>query len=98
MNLVLIKLNTGEEIIAKIFEGPVAGFLIKSPRTIVIQQDQQGRPQAGFIPSMMLANDDAVIEVNPACICLSTKDINPEYERIYLEQTSGIKLAPGIMK
>ena len=86
----VLKLSTGEEVLAKVEEvrGDFTKLSLKDARTLAYGQD--GRP--GMIPLMQLAPDRPVI-INVSAIIGEVFPVDPEMEKKYLSDTSGIALA-----
>ena len=85
MDVVTIKLNSGEEVIAR--------FLEKSDKTVVVKRPiclSPGKEGFGMIPWMMSA-DDQVVEFNPNSIIAMSETIS-EIAKKYIEVTSGLSL------
>ena len=84
----VLKLVTGEEVLAKVEAiNDDTKLSLKDARTLAYGQD--GRP--GMIPFMQLAPDRAVI-ISASSVIGEVFPVDPEMERKYLSDTSGIAL------
>ena len=89
MEVVAIKLTSGEEVVAELVES-LTGPSYRRPRVIQMMQTQQGMG-AGLVPYLMSASEDT-ITINPNCIVTTVK-VDHQVERAYIQQTSGLDLA-----
>jgi hypothetical protein len=82
-----MKLNSGEELIAKIVEGEVDGYItISNPVSVA-----PGPQGMGLVPSLFTGNPDATTKLNTmsiAIFALTEENVKAKY----LEATSGIKV------
>jgi hypothetical protein len=82
-----MKLNSGEELIAKIVEGEVDGYIIIA-NPVSVAPGPQGM---GLVPSLFTGNPDATTKLNTmsiAIFALTEENVKAKY----LEATSGIKV------
>lgn len=86
MDIVILKLSSGEECIAK----KVDQNKYKSMRTFSVIQDHTGNIKAGLIPWLM-SNPDAEVVINHDHIVVETK-APLDVEKSYLQNISGISL------
>jgi hypothetical protein len=86
MNIVALKLTSGEEVIAmKRIDGSYS-----KPRVIQMVHTQNG-VQAGLVP-WILSNPDETVRVNQSAI-LAEVDVVGDVEKSYLQQTSTLDLS-----
>ena len=82
-----MKLNSGEELIAKIVEGEVDGYItIANPVSVA-----PGPQGMGLVPSLFTGNPDSTTKLNTmsiAIFALTEENVKAKY----LEATSGIKV------
>ena len=80
------KLNSGEELIAKVVD--VNGLFVKVTEPVSIAPSPQGM---GLVPSMFTAEpkDDAVININSVSLYALTEE---SVKFKYIEATTGIKI------
>jgi hypothetical protein len=82
-----MKLNSGEELIAKIVEGEVDGYIIIA-NPVSVAPGPQGM---GLVPSLFTGNPDSTTKLNTmsiAIFALTEENVKAKY----LEATSGIKV------
>jgi hypothetical protein len=86
-DVVTVKLNSGEEIIAR-FEGETATG-VKITKPMMLSMSQQG---VGMMPYMFTVNPNTSIVINHTAIAvLSTTD--PDFAKQYTTSTTGIQMA-----
>lgn len=86
MGIVLMKLISGEELVAEDFD---IGY--KRPRVLQVMQQSNGQMGAALVP-WMLADQDGTFSIDDRHII--TKVTAPsEIEKVYRQQTSGIEIA-----
>lgn len=92
MRVLTFKLITGEEIIGREAEQLQNQPYVKLSRvrTIGVQPAGRGQMGIGLMPFVFSQQDDEIILLRTAII--AEFRANPEIEKIYLEQTSPIKL------
>ena len=96
MNKIMtFKLVSGEEIIAKVVDETEYTYIVSSPRTLSLHQTQDGRVSAGFVPSLILGNDEELYLAKSAIVMYNT-NVQKEYEDRYLEVVSGLTLASSL--
>jgi hypothetical protein len=95
MKIIYIKLTSGEEIVAQEESRSPTSIELKKARTVHIV-NHQGQPVAQFIPSMMFHDDTKSIFVDWNNIAITSNGLEREYEKRYLEATSGIQLASSL--
>jgi hypothetical protein len=92
MRIVVLKLITGEEVIAKQSDEKCQdGHIFIKPRTFQIVQDQTGNVRAGLIPWIMSDPDAEVLIKDSAIIAMI--DATKQIEDSYLQQTSSLDLS-----
>ena len=85
---ITVKLNSGEEFIAKVAEVPEEGTFIKVDTPVSIGGGQKGLQ---LIPSMFTADPDSLVTINTTCVAMVT--ITEDSIRMkYVEATTGIQL------
>jgi hypothetical protein len=95
MQINVFKLITGEEIIARTAEAPAQiglkpiSYQIEKPRIIGINQAPEGLSLS--LTPWLLGNVNADIVI-PAISVIVTYKPSDRLEKVYLEQTSGLKL------
>jgi hypothetical protein len=87
-NIVVMKLSTGEEVIARVEESLEGNRYVK-PRIFHMMQTERGA-SAALIPYIMSAPDETVTIKDSAIISVVTA--SKQLEDAYLQQTSGIDL------
>lgn len=96
--VVLMKLTTGEEVIARVSTNFVDGVIpdstvtVESVRAIMMQPTQTGEVGIALIPWMAGAGDKT-ITIKDEHIVAQITDIPKQLEDAYLEQTSGLQFA-----
>jgi hypothetical protein len=86
-DVVTVKLNSGEEIIARFEEETATGVKITKP--MMLSMSQQG---VGMMPYMFTVNPNTSIVINHTAIAvLSTTD--PDFAKQYTTSTTGIQMA-----
>jgi len=89
----LFKMNTGEEIIAKVVKQDGDMLTLASPRVLMAQQVQSGQVGIAMIPWLMGAPDmDIQISVEDV-VGIPVGDLPKQLSDGYLQQTTGIALA-----
>lgn len=88
MGIRVVKLFSGEEVIARV-EETLSGNKYASPRVIQMMQTQQGMG-AGLVPFIMSAPDET-ITINPNAIVVEL-NASKQIEDAYLQQTSKLDL------
>lgn len=94
-NIVLYKLSTGEEIIARIEEERDSAIVLSSVRTIMIQPTGDGRIGIALMPFMAGAADNKIRVYTRSIVSVTDDEIPKQIEDMYLQQTSGIDLSSG---
>lgn len=89
MSIVLMKLCSGEEIIADEVYGELSAKY-KRPRVLQVMQQQNGQMGAALVP-WMIADQDGTFPIDAIHI-ITKVDAPSEIEKVYLQQTSGIAL------
>lgn len=85
-DVISMKLNTGEEVVAKLVEETTNGVVVNKPFTLIA--NQQG---LGLAPFMFSTSPDSKYTINSkniTCINKTVEDIKNQY----IESTTGIKL------
>lgn len=95
MRIVVLKLVTGEEVIAKQdpekFNG---GYMFNKPRTFSVVQDNTGNVRAGLIPWIMSDPDSDVLISDMHIVAMI--DAPKSIVDSYLKQTTGIDLSASV--
>ena len=86
------KMMSGEEIIARIENETDERLTIIKPRTIAITPVGPGQAQLSLIP-YVASDPDGEFDIPKTAIMCIIDLSNPELEKGYLEQTSGIVLS-----
>lgn len=89
MNIMAVKIASGEEIVAEVIEQLDGSIQCRRPRVVQMMQTQQG-VGAGLVPYIMSA-PDATIPINPDCIVAKVK-VGSQIERAYTQEVSGLDL------
>lgn len=89
MKISVLKLSSGEEVIARENES-LTGSTYSKPMMLQMMQTQSGMGVT-MVPYIMSA-PDATIEINPNVIVCKV-DASKQVEDAYLQQTSGIDLS-----
>ena len=98
MKLICVKLNSGEEIVAKVCEEQGLNekvLRIDQPRVLLIQDMGNGQVGASFVPALIMGGDLGVKIVLDNS-SMYTYSISAENEKRYLQAVSGIKLATSL--
>jgi hypothetical protein len=95
-DIIVLKLNTQEEIIGKIEAETEEAIYLSKPRSLHVMDMGNGQAGASFVPPMLLANDSQPVWILKQAIAMKTLSINAEYEKRYLESVSGISLATSL--
>jgi hypothetical protein len=95
-NIIVIRLVNGEEVIAKINSQTEDVLVLKSPRILHITNMGNGQAGASFMPMLLLAGSQDIVNVPRTSLAAWTDNVNPEYEKRYLESVSGIQLATSL--
>lgn len=82
-----LKLNSGEELIAK-FMGNVQGGYVKVSNPVSIAPGPQGM---GLVPSMFTADPDLEVSINTTSIAMYV-ETDDSVKMKYIEATTGIKV------
>jgi hypothetical protein len=96
MNVIVIKQMNGEEVIAKIDSQTETMLVLKSPRVLHITNMGNGQAGASFMPMLLLAGSQDTVNVPKSSLAAWTDNVNPEYEKNYLQSISGIQLATSL--
>lgn len=92
MQVVILKLVTGEEVIGRLEEG--IRFQLDRPRVFQMYQTQSG-VQAGLVPWLLSAPEEKVFIDEKHII--ARLDAPTDIEQAYLQQTSGLQIAQSLM-
>lgn len=85
--VVSLKLNSGEEIIAKLVEETATGYKVSKP--LVLSMNQQG---LGMIPFMFTNDMEKDLVINKGSVIVITT-CEQQFANQYIQGTTGIKLA-----
>jgi hypothetical protein len=100
MKTIIFKLVSGEEVMGRHEAASIAQlddtFVIKSPRVLTVQQMQDGRVGASFVPIMLLNGLHDEVEFQKRHVVAFSSSVNLEYENRYIEATSGLTLASSL--
>lgn len=101
MATVILKLVSGEEIIAKIVEEMETTLVLESARSLLVQPTGPGQMGIAMLP-WMATNPDGEVDIRLQDIMVRSDDVPKQLEDGYLQQTSGIAIAaandaPGII-
>lgn len=100
--LILIKLQTSEEVIAKVLEENDDSYILEKPRLCAMQQGQDENGKVGnflvLLPWIMYAFDPTTkterdVELFKSAMVGRAVAVPKVLEDEYLQQTSGIQLA-----
>jgi hypothetical protein len=91
MDIKVIKLVSGEELIASVNENLSGQISYVKPRVFVMQHNQSGQVQAALVPYIMSAPDET-IEINASAIVSIVSSVSKQLEDAYLQHTSSIDL------
>lgn len=92
MNIKILKLISGEEIVSDIEITEAGDFLLKNAVTIVYQKTEKGLG-SGLAPYMPFCTGDVTLfKTAVAAVAAPSKDMDAEYNRIF---GSGIIVAPA---
>lgn len=100
MNIIVLKLASGEEIIGRVinsYNDVASNFELESTvalekvRVVAPIQHQDGRIQVSLVP-YVFSNIDTVVQINTAHIVGVPKAPSADMEKSYTEQTSSIAL------
>lgn len=88
--------TSGAEVIAKV-EDDTAGdsYTVSSPLQVHIMRNQDGSPAIGFAPTSFIRKGGASVKVLKSALMSEPVDVEPEVEKSYLENISGIQLVPA---
>lgn len=101
-DLILVKLQTSEEIIAKVVEDAGDHYILNKPRLCAMQQGQDENGKVGnflvLLPWVMYAYDPTTksekdVKMYKSAIIGESVDVPKILEDEYLQTTSGIQLA-----
>jgi len=95
MEIALMKLVSGEEVIAKVTENTENTLTIKNARVLIMQPTGPGQVGLVMVPWMATVPDDE-IPLRKVDIMHRATNVPKELEDGYLQQTSGIQLATGL--
>jgi hypothetical protein len=96
MELICLRLNSGEEVIGQLNLCGEDGIDVSKARQLQVMDMGNGQAGAAFVPVLLLANDNEPIFIPHTGYVAFTKKVNAEYERRYLEAVSGIQLAASL--
>jgi hypothetical protein len=85
--VISLKLNSGEELLAKLVEETTSGYKVSKP--LVLSMNQQGM---GMIPFMFTANPEKDITILKSAVSAITV-CDKMFADQYVQGTTGIKLA-----
>lgn len=94
------KLVGGDEVVAEVLStseqpvGAINSYRVRRPHILQFQPMGQGQVGLAFVP-WTLSNPTIEVLTIPASAVLLTFDPSANTERQYIEQTSGIALAPA---
>ena len=90
----VFKITTGEEVISRIKSDYVSDdfYTLVKPRVVAIAPGPGGQMSVTLIP-LFASNQDGNATLNKSHIVGEPESINPELEKGYIEQTSGIALS-----
>ena len=92
---ILMRITTGEEVIATMVMTNDKGVVIVNPRILNIQYMQNGQAGATLMPMFLMGKDNAQYNIPWTSMIGYTFAINPEHVKYYLESISGIALPNG---
>lgn len=91
MNVIGLKLVTGEELVAELLEETGTGVVIR--RAVALQvQMTPGGPQAGFVPWSMLIPDSTKFSIKTSHI-VTQYELDLSVEKQYIKSVTGIDIA-----
>lgn len=95
MEVVVLKMVSGEEIVSRMVNMTNGNIELSKPRVFQMMQGQRG-PQAGLIPWFITAPDETFVVsmLHVMSFVTAPHDI----ERAYTEQVSGISLSSSLME
>ena len=88
-DIIVFKIMTGEEIVAKLVEETSAGFVVNKPCTVI--PSQQG---LGLMQTLMCADININTTLNKSAVIMSSPVIK-DIENHYIRTTTGIETAPA---
>lgn len=91
--IMLFKLSSGEEVIAKVIQSSPMFYLIKKPLVLSLVQIPGSSGQAGvvFIPFMIGSDENSTIKIMNSAVVAVTKPTK-EAENGYIKNTSGLEI------
>lgn len=92
MNVKLIKLINGQELVAEILSEQNASITVKRPFVVHMMRDQQGNPSLGFGEWSLLMESDKPATVHKHAMVADPLDVLPEIVHSYEQQVSSIIL------
>ena len=98
--ILLFKLNTNEELMAKIKVDNEDHYILDKPRSLAPMQAENGQVQLVFIPWMMGAQDpksgfEAVVKLDKLAVIGTVIEPPEGLVKLYLSKTSGIDIFTG---
>lgn len=94
MATAIMKLVSGEEIIANIVEETDFTVTVESARSLMVQPTGPGQMGIAMLPWMATMPDDQ-LDIRTSDIMIRNNDVPKQLEDGYLQQTSGIQIASG---
>lgn len=89
MNIKIFKTMNGEEMMCEVLNESENHYEVRKPMILHVQPGPQGM-QAGFAPALLMSDKDVTIQKSAI---MMIAEPTTEFERRYLEMTSGITLA-----
>lgn len=102
----VFKIVTGEEVVAELVSQrfvsdanvpeKIVSYSIRRPHTLQFQQVAPGQIGLAFVPWVLSNPSIEELKVPASAVIIPPFDADPQVERQYLEQTSGISLSAAI--
>lgn len=91
-DILVFKMPTGEEIIAKLKEENMVSYVVTKPATLMVGDAGNGQIGVDMQPSLFCMDINNTVEIMKSGVLMVTK-VRKELQDAYIKSTSGIQVA-----
>ena len=93
-DVLVFKMPTGEEVLAKLIEDTMSVFRVSKPATLRMVQQENGEVGVDFQISLLGADRNTAIDIHKSGVLMVSK-ARKDLRDAYVQATTGIHLAPA---